>query len=71
MNKVLVMNFLTSNGTKASVRFKGIKDDLDASAVNNAMEALIEKNILMTSGGDLALKDSACILTTTSKELAI
>lgn len=70
-NRVLVMSFLTAGGNKTSVRLKGIKSDIDETAVSTAMDTLIEKNIFGTSTGDLKFKDSASIVTTEEQELEI
>ncbi|MCY6354818.1 DUF2922 domain-containing protein [Clostridium sp. ZS2-4] len=69
--RVLVMNFLTAGGKKSVVRVKDVKEDLDAADVSDAMDAIIEKNIFITSSGDLKVKDSAGVVITTNQELEI
>ena len=69
--KVLVMNFLTSGGTKAAIRFSNIKDNLDEEAVSKAMDTIIAKNIFFTKGGELRSKDSAKIVQTITEDLVI
>lgn len=71
MSKILVMNFLTAQGRKASIRFKEIKDGVDELAVSTVMDDIIEKNIFSTSTGELKVKDSAEIIDTTTQELNI
>lgn len=65
--KTLVMNFLNATGKTSSVRLNSVKDTVEASAVNAAMDNMILKNIFTTSGGDLISKDGA-YLTETNKE---
>ncbi|KYH29661.1 MULTISPECIES: DUF2922 domain-containing protein [Clostridium] len=71
MSKTLVMNFLTDQGKKSSIRFKEIKDNVDDSVVSGVMDTIIEKNIFITSSGELKVKDSAQIIDTTIEELNI
>lgn len=71
MSKTLVMNFLTDQGKKSSIRFKEIKDNVDDSVVSDVMDTIIEKNIFITSSGELKVKDSAQIIDTTIEELNI
>ncbi|MCY6958432.1 MULTISPECIES: DUF2922 domain-containing protein [Clostridium] len=69
--KVLVMNFLTKNGSKASIRVGNVKDVLDAEEVSKAMDTIIAKNIFATKNGELERKDAASIVETTVEELEI
>ncbi|MCY6370214.1 DUF2922 domain-containing protein [Clostridium ganghwense] len=71
MGKTLVMNFLTSGGKKTSLSFKNVKDDLKPTDVSNAMDTIIEKNIFMTSSGELKIKDSAQVVDKVIQELDI
>lgn len=71
MSKVLVMNFLTAEGKKASLRFKDVKEGIEPSVVGTAMDTIIEKNVFATTYGDLTIKDSAEIIDTTVEELSI
>lgn len=71
MSRVLVMNFLTDQGKKSSIRFKEIKDTVDEAMVLNVMDTIIEKNVFATTGGDLKVKHSAQMVDTTIKELNI
>lgn len=71
MGKNLVMNFLTAGGKKTSISFKNVKDDLDPSDVSSAMDTIIEKNIFMTSSGEVKFKDSAYLENKVIQELSI
>jgi hypothetical protein len=71
MAKDLVMYFLNTSGRKVSVKVKGVKDDLTAEQVSPVMDAIIEKNVFLTSSGDFAKKDSAHIIDTQITELEI
>lgn len=71
MSKTLVMNFLTDQGKKTSIRFKEVKDGIDELAVGTVMDTIIEKNIFVTPTGSIKVKDSAQIIDTTVEELNI
>ena len=71
MSKTVVMNFLTDQGKKTSIRFKEVKEGIDEIAVGIAMDTIIEKNIFVTASGNLKVKDSAQIVDTTIAELNI
>lgn len=71
MEKVLVMTFLTTGGNKTSLRLKGVNSKVEENTVSTAMDKIIEKNIFDTSTGDLKIKDSASVVTTTTEELAL
>lgn len=69
--KVLVMEFITSSGTKATIRFNHIKETLDEETVSAVMDKIIAKNIFFTKGGELRSKDSARIVQTITEDLVI
>lgn len=71
MAKTLVMNFLTAGGKKTSVSFKSVKDDVDPSEVSTAMDTIIEKNIFITSSGEIKFKDSARLEDKVIQELSL
>lgn len=71
MSKTLVMNFLTDQGKKASIKFKDVKETVDTVTVGVAMDTIIDKNIFATAAGSLKVKDSAQIIDTTVSELNI
>lgn len=71
MGKTLVMNFLTAGGKKTSISFKNVKDDLNPVDVSSAMDTVIEKNIFMTSSGEIKFKDSAHLEDKVIQELSI
>lgn len=68
MSKTLVMNFLTEQGKKSSIRFKDISDAVKSEDVIAAMDAIISGNIFSTSSGDLKTKDSAQLIDTSIEE---
>jgi len=69
--KTLVMSFLNAAGSKVNVRLNCVKDIVDQAAINAAMDSIITKNILKTSGGDLASKDSAYLTETTKEDIQL
>jgi len=71
MSKTLIMNFLTAEGKKTSIRFKDVKETITPTEVSIVMDTIIEKNVFITTNGELKLKDSAQIVDTTTEELAI
>ncbi|QGU93850.1 DUF2922 family protein [Clostridium bovifaecis] len=71
MSKTLVMNFLTDQGRRASIRFKEVKDTIDDLTIVSVMDTIIEKNIFGTSSGELKVKDSAQIIDTAVQEVTI
>lgn len=71
MSKILVMNFLTDQGKKASIRFKEVKDGVDELSASSIMDVIIQKNIFATTSGELKVKDSAQIIDTAVQELNI
>jgi hypothetical protein len=70
-DKSLVMSFLNEEGKKTSVRLTSIKDNLTEAEVSTAMNAVVEKNIFFSTGGDLKTKDSAQIVERNVSELAV
>jgi hypothetical protein len=70
-DKSLVMSFLNEEGKKTSVRLTCIKDNLTEAEVSTAMNAVVEKNIFFSTGGDLKTKDSAQIVERNVSELAV
>lgn len=71
MSKTLIMNFLTAEGKKTSIRFKDVKEAVTPAEVSTVMDTIVEKNIFITANGELKVKDSAQIVDTTTEELAI
>lgn len=69
--KTLVMGFLNSAGSKVNVRLNYVKDVVDQTAINAAMDSIIAKNIMKTSGGDLVSKDSAYLTETTKEDIQL
>lgn len=71
MSKSLIMNFLTEEGKKASVRISNVKEDITDLEVKTAMETIIAKNIFTTKNGDLKAIDSAHVQDTSVEELEV
>ena len=60
-DKSLVMTFLNGEGSRASLTLPAVKDTITEVQVGAAMDAIIAKNIFISSGGDLISKHSATI----------
>ena len=60
-DKSLVMTFLNSEGSRASITIAGVKDTVTETEVAAAMDVVIAANIFNSSGGDLVSKHSAQI----------
>ncbi|MEY8000458.1 DUF2922 domain-containing protein [Clostridium sp. Mt-5] len=71
MSKSLIMNFLTEEGKKTSIRVANVKEDITDLEVKTAMEAIIAKNIFTSKNGDLKSIDSAHILDSSTTELEV
>ena len=57
----MVMSFLNGEGTRASVTLPAVKETITEVQVGAVMDAIIAKNIFISSGGDLVSKHSATI----------
>lgn len=71
MSKTLVMNFLNESGKKTAIRVNNVKEDITEAEVKAAMDVILAKNIFITTGGELKVKDSAQIDDKNSTELAV
>jgi ABC-type uncharacterized transport system permease subunit len=71
MANSLVMSFLNAEGVKSNITVANIKDDLTEVVVSAAMDVIIAKNILSTTGGDLKFKDSAQIVNRAATDLVV
>lgn len=69
--RILKMTFITEDGTKATVRLRGAKEDITNTAVSDTMNLIIEKNIFKFKGGALIKKDSAVIQQTNTEDIEI
>lgn len=58
-DKSLVMTFLNTEGSRASITLSGVKETLTETEVSAAMDVVIAANIFNSSGGDLVSKHSA------------
>lgn len=59
--KTLVMTFLNSSGSKASISLPGVRDNVTQEEISAAMDVIIAKNIFQSSGGDLITRQTAQI----------
>lgn len=71
MSKTLVMSFLTSGGKKTSISFKNVKDNVEEELVSTAMDTIIEKNIFMTTSGELKSKESAQLVEVITEDIMV
>ena len=71
MSKSLIMNFLTEEGKRTSVRVANVKEEITDLEVKTAMETIIAKNIFTSKSGDLRTVDSAHILESSTTELTV
>ena len=71
MSKSLVMNFLTEEGKKGSIKISNVKEDITDQEVKTAMDAIVAKNIFDTKNGDLKVVDSAYVQDTSIVELEV
>jgi hypothetical protein len=60
-DRSLVMTFLNTEGSRASITLPSVKDNVTEIEVSAAMDVIIAKNIFASSGGDLVTKHSAQI----------
>ncbi len=70
-SKVLVMTFKNAQGKKVNVRLGNIKEGLTDAQVANAMDVVLSSNILLTTGGDIAAKEDAQIVTTNTSPFTV
>ena len=71
METKLELVFTNIAGRTVTISVADPKDDLTAAQVSAAMDAIIATGIVTSTGGDLAGKSEANIVTTTSTPLAI
>jgi hypothetical protein len=62
---------MNESGRKVSIRLDEIADTVTNQQVSLVMDAIIEKNIFDSTGGDLILKDSAQIISKDIEELQV
>lgn len=65
----LRMSFKNEAGKTVSISLANPKEELTAAEVEAAMDLIIAKNILTTSGGDLVSKYDAKIISTDTTDL--
>lgn len=70
-SKVLVMTFKNEQGKKVNVRLGNVKEGLTNAEVANAMDVVLSSNILLTTGGDIATKEDAQIVTTNTSPFTV
>ena len=72
MEYSLNMVFVTEKGSKASLTISGVKAAITKAEVDTLMDAIIAKNVFLTTTGALEKKESAQIVakTVTKYEMA-
>ena len=72
MEYSLNMVFVTEKGSKASLTISGVKAAITKAEVDTLMDAIIAKNVFLTTTGALVSKDSAQLVakTVTKYEVA-
>lgn len=71
MEKTVQMVFLNEAGKNVSLNITGVKDDVTSAEIKSAMELIISKNILSSTGGDLKSIMSANIISRDVETLAV
>ncbi|HHV07315.1 MAG TPA: DUF2922 domain-containing protein [Firmicutes bacterium] len=71
MEKTLVMVFKNAEGRNASFSLAAPREDLTGQEVAQTMQELIDRNIFVTSGGELAEIGSARIVSREVTELEL
>ena len=71
MAKQLIMSFLNESGKKVSISLNSVKETATEAQVSAAMDVMISKNIINTTGGDLKTKDSAQIIDKNTQALVV
>ncbi|WP_066638669.1 DUF2922 domain-containing protein [Desulfolucanica intricata] len=69
VTQTLRMVFLNQAGSRVTVSVENPRDDIAQAEVQAAMDTIIAKNILTTSGGDLVSVDSARIVDVTTTDI--
>ncbi|MGI6331703.1 MAG: DUF2922 domain-containing protein [Zhaonellaceae bacterium] len=69
ITKRLEMSFQNVNGNRVSLSVQDPRDDLAEQDVYDAMEAIMDKNIFTSNGGDLVRIAGARIVATEVTEL--
>lgn len=65
MEYSLNMVFVTEKGSKASLTISGVKAAITKAEVDTLMDAIIAKNVFLTTTGALVSKDSAQLVAKT------
>lgn len=65
MEYSLNMVFVTEKGSKASLTISGVKASITKAEVDTLMDAIIAKNVFLTTTGALVSKDSAQLVAKT------
>lgn len=71
MSKLLVMNFITNKGKKMNIKVKDVKPDIEEKTVSEVMNAIINKNVFLSSTGKPVEIASAQVVETTVTELDV
>jgi hypothetical protein len=59
--KNLVMTFLNEEGSRSSITLPAVRPNVTQEEVSAAMDAIINKNVFYSSGGDFQTKHAAQI----------
>ncbi|MBC7346574.1 MAG: DUF2922 domain-containing protein [Clostridia bacterium] len=71
MTKRLVLSFQNAAGRRTSISLPNAKDGLTAAEVQQAMQAIIAKNVFASTGGDLVAIAGARIVAQEVTELEV
>ena len=69
IRSTLRMTFKNQNGRNSSISLNDPKDDLEADDVKDVMDDVIDKNVFITTGGNLVTKVKAVITETSDTVL--
>ncbi|MGE4274217.1 MAG: DUF2922 domain-containing protein [Desulfitobacterium sp.] len=67
--KVLQLAFTTTSGKSVTISVANPREDLTKTDVEAAMNTILEKNIFLTSSGELGSKRDARIVGTSTEDL--
>lgn len=67
--KVLKLTFGTTGGKTITITVANPREDISQTEVETVMETILQKNIFMTSSGELSLKRDARVVGTSTQDL--
>jgi hypothetical protein len=71
VNKTLQLVFLNQNGSRVTISIPEPAEPIDAADVTDAMDQIIGADVIVTSGGGLATKVMAVVVSRDSEEVAV